>query len=300
MGVVGVAHHEGAQRPELGLGLAYDALVGVKHRRTLCRAAQARMAGVLLADRLSQDDVDRGAVWAGGPDRLKGREGVVAAFAADHAPQLVVAQGIAAVEVPNAVGTVIGRRQPVRACAAGPAGAVAWADRQRPELVEGETAVRESAGHLLDPIQLDVLVRIFGLLPSPRALEGDSVRAQDLPQPFPADLHHPDRVVGQVVGELADAPMGERAPQLDRACGGRRDDELLVVTADQVGTASRPLRVERRNPRSLKAWITSRTVSSCAATSRAIAGTVVPDADAMMINARRTRTDSCLPRRTIC
>ncbi len=26
---------------------------------------------------------------------------------------------------------------------------------------------------------------------------------------------------------------------------------------------------------------------------------VVPDADAMMINARRTRTDSCLPRRTI-
>ena len=46
--------------------------------------------------------------------------------------------------------------------------------------------------------------------------------------------------------------------------------------------------------------MTSRTVSSCAATSRAIAGTVVPDADAMMINARRTRTDSCLPRRTIC
>src|SRR5512133_1366413 len=61
--------------------------------------------------------------------------------AADHAPQLVVAQGVAAVEVPDAVGTVIGRRQPVRACAAGPAGAVAWADRQRPELVEGETAV---------------------------------------------------------------------------------------------------------------------------------------------------------------
>ena len=51
---------------------------------------------------------------------------------------------------------------------------------------------------------------------------------------------------------------------------------------------------------SLKEWMTSRTVSSCAWTSRAIAGTVVPDADAIMINARRTRTDSCLPRRTIC
>ena len=70
------------------------------------------------------------------------------------------------------------------------------------------------------------------------------MRAQDLLQPFPADLHHPVRVVG----ELADAPMGERAPQLDRACGGRRDDELLVVTADQAGTASRPLRVQRRQP----------------------------------------------------
>lgn len=37
------------------------------------------------------------------------------------------------------------------------------------------------------------------------------------------------------------------------------------------------------SPRSLKAWITSRTVSSSGATSRAIAETGVPDADAMMI-----------------
>ena len=36
------------------------------------------------------------------------------------------------------------------------------------------------------------------------------------------------------------------------------------------------------------------------AASRAIAGTSVPDADAMMIIARRTRTDPCFPRRTIC
>ena len=41
-------------------------------------------------------------------------------------------------------------------------------------------------------------------------------------------------------------------------------------------------------------------MSSSAATNRAIAGTSVPDADAMMIIARRTRTDPCLPRRTIC
>ena len=41
------------------------------------------------------------------------------------------------------------------------------------------------------------------------------------------------------------------------------------------------------------------TVSSSAATSRAIAGTGVPDDDAMMIIARRTRIEPCLPRRTI-
>ncbi len=54
------------------------------------------------------------------------------------------------------------------------------------------------------------------------------------------------------------------------------------------------------SPLALNRWITSRTVSSSAATSRAIAGTSVPDADAMMIIARRTRTVPCFPRRTIC
>ena len=54
------------------------------------------------------------------------------------------------------------------------------------------------------------------------------------------------------------------------------------------------------SPFSLNAWITSRTVSSSAATSRAIAGTGVPDADAMMIIARRTRIGFPRPRRTIC
>lgn len=49
----------------------------------------------------------------------------------------------------------------------------------------------------------------------------------------------------------------------------------------------------------LKVWITSRTVSSSAATSRAIAETGVPDEDAMMIVARRTRIGFPRPRRTI-
>ena len=41
----------------------------------------------------------------------------------------------------------------------------------------------------------------------------------------------------------------------------------------------------------LKSWITSRTVSSSAATRRAIAGTGVPDAEAMIMVARRTRIE---------
>jgi hypothetical protein len=45
-------------------------------------------------------------------------------------------------------------------------------------------------------------------------------------------------------------------------------------------------------------WITSRTVSSSAADNCAIAATGVPLAEAMMISARRTRIDSCRPRRT--
>ncbi len=53
-------------------------------------------------------------------------------------------------------------------------------------------------------------------------------------------------------------------------------------------------------PLALNACTTPRTVSSSAATSRAIAGTGVPGADAIMIIARRTRTDPCLSRGTIC
>lgn len=36
------------------MGFAQEALVGVRHNSTLCGAAHPRMAGVVLADRLSQ------------------------------------------------------------------------------------------------------------------------------------------------------------------------------------------------------------------------------------------------------
>jgi hypothetical protein len=50
----------------------------------------------------------RRAVGPGSPDRLERREGVVTALtAAGDAPELVVAEAVAAVEVPDAVGTPV-------------------------------------------------------------------------------------------------------------------------------------------------------------------------------------------------
>src|SRR5256885_1082503 len=83
----------------------------------------------------------------------------------------VSADAVAAVEVAAAVGAVAGRPQSHRVLAQRPAGPVAGPDRQRPELVEGEAPVRVMAGHVLDPVQLGVPVRITGLFPGPGPLE---------------------------------------------------------------------------------------------------------------------------------
>jgi hypothetical protein len=152
------------------------------------------------------------------------------------------------VEVADAVRAVIRRGQPHRAGLGRPGAAVTRPDRERTELVERETAVRELAGHLLDPVQLGVLVRILGLLPRPGPLKRHPMLAQQLAQPLTTDPDPPVRVRGQVRGELAHAPVRERPPELARAGLGRRDDELDVLIADQAGTASRPLRVQRGQP----------------------------------------------------
>jgi len=213
---------------------------------------------------------------------------------------LVVAEAVAAVEVADAVGAVIGRRQPDRPRLGRPGRAEAGPDRQRAELVEGETPVPEPADDLLDPVQLAVLIRVARLLPGPGALKGDLVGVQDLPQPLTADPDDPLVVAAQIGGEFAPTPVRERAPERLGPGLGRRDDEPDIVVTDAAGTAARPPRVQRGQPPLVeRAWITSRTVSSSAATSRAIARTGVPDDEARMIVARRTRIDSCRPRRTI-
>src|SRR3954469_14853693 len=118
-------------------------------------------------------------------------------------------------------------------------------------------------------------------------LKGELVVGQQPAGPLAADVHDPARIVGQVADQLAPAPVGERAAELLRAAGGRRDQEFLVLSADPAGTATAQRGSSAPMPSSLNRWITSRTVSSSAATSRAIAGTVLPLAEASTTIARR-------------
>src|SRR4249919_110343 len=153
---------------------------------------------------------------------------------------------------------------------------------------------------MLDAVQLGVAVRVGGLLPRPGALERDTPLVQELPQPLPPDLHPPGGTVSQVGGELAHAPVRKGLAQLSGRVVAAVTMTLMSSSLIRRGRPPAHRGSSAARPLALKAWITSRTVSSSAATSRAIAGAGVPDADAMMIIARRTRIDSCLPRRTIC
>src|SRR5215469_9761367 len=138
------------------------------------------------------DDEQPVAARPGGPDRLQRGQGVIGTLAGSHdTPQLIVADAVAAVEIADAVSAVIGRGQPDRPLAFRPGAAVDRPDGQRPELVEPEAAVRVLAGHVLDPVQLGIPVRVGGLLPGPGALEADPAAVQDLPQPLPPDSHRP-------------------------------------------------------------------------------------------------------------
>ena len=119
---------------------------------------------------------------------------MIGAFTAPgHAPEPIIAKGIAAVEVADAVSAAVGRWQPDRLFAFRPRAALAGPDRQWPELVKREAAVWELGRHVLDPGQLGVPVWVGGLLPGPGALEADPACMQDLPQPLSPDGHRPGR-----------------------------------------------------------------------------------------------------------
>jgi hypothetical protein len=156
------------------------------------------------------------------------------------------------VELPHPAGLVVVRPQPLRPLLGSPAAAADRVDGQRTELVERETTVRVVLQHPLDAVQLGVTLGVVGLLPGLGALEGDALAIEDLAQPLPTDPHHPGRIVRQVLGELADAPMRERPAELLGPGLGRLDDERHVVVIDQAGTATRPLRVQGLHPEAVE------------------------------------------------
>ena len=192
----------------------------MKHSSTLLRAAQRADLGALVGGQVVQDHVDRGAVRAGGADRLQRGQGVRGALpAAVDAPQGVVADASSSRGTTGRRGCcgsspAAGRGGPARR----PAGAAVRADRQRPELVEREHPVRE-AGPVTCSMRSSLASR-SGSVDSFQVLVRWKViswRAQELPQPFAADPDRPGRgLSAQVGGEFAHAPAGERLAELAR------------------------------------------------------------------------------------
>ncbi|MDI5979857.1 hypothetical protein QDK53_26935 [Amycolatopsis magusensis] len=97
------------------------------------------------------------------------------------------------------------------------------------------------------------------------------------------DPDHPAGNGGQVVGEFADRPAGERPAELRRAGNGRRHDEFFLFRTEQAGTASRPPRVQTGQPDLGERMDHVPNVSSSAATNCAITGTRLPPAEANSI-----------------
>ena len=96
--------------------------------------------------------------------------------------------------------------------------------------------------------KLGLAPRIVGLLPGAGPLEGDVGCPQNLAQPPSADPPRPLGAVAQLRGQVAQAPTVERQPQRLRARRRRLDDEILVLSRDPTGTATRPLRDQRGYP----------------------------------------------------
>src|SRR5215208_945159 len=89
--------------------------------------------GGLVRRQVVEDDVDRVVVGSGRPDALERGEGVLAALVQPgDTPQPVLGEVVAAVEVADPVGAVVGGGQPVGMVVGRPAGAVAGPDAHGP------------------------------------------------------------------------------------------------------------------------------------------------------------------------
>jgi hypothetical protein len=130
---------------------------------------------------------------------------------ADAVVQLAGGQIEGGEHVPHAARAVVGGPQPARTPHRPPRFALAGHQVQRPELIDayhppvsGRSVVqRQDAVHLGDEL------RVGGRLPGSGGLPGDLALAQDPAQGLPADGRG-HLVLDEVVGELAQAPGGER------------------------------------------------------------------------------------------
>src|SRR5439155_24012957 len=110
----------------------------------------------------TQDHVDRFTVGPGGADGpQRGQRVARTLVLADHTPQPVLTDGVAAVELPHPGGLVIVGRQPVRSARRRPPDPGNRLDGQRAELVEGEGPVRMLLDGLLDAGQLDLALGVW-------------------------------------------------------------------------------------------------------------------------------------------
>ena len=222
--------------------------MGVKHSSMLARLAQAPDGGGLVRRQVVQDHEEPVAAGAGGPDRLQRGQGVIGALALSHdAPELVIGEGVAAVEIADAVGAVVGRRQPGGLFCAKPR-RLPWTGRidsgpnwSKAKHRSGKWLVTYSIRSSLasrsgsvDSFQVRVRWKLM-----PRGV-------QDLPQPLPPTRTGRSGWLAKYAASLRTLQQRERQAQLLRPGGGRRDDHLNILVTDPAGTASRPLRVQRR------------------------------------------------------
>jgi len=75
-------------------------------------------------------------------------------------------------------------------------------DRQRTELIEREGPIRMVDDHLLDAVEIRLLVRVARFLPGLRSLKTDLMGVEDLAQPLSRDHDRPVRVLGEPAGQL--------------------------------------------------------------------------------------------------
>lgn len=112
-------------------------------------------------------------------------------------------------DVGDAVGAVVGRREPDRAALLGPAVAGGGADAERSELVERERSDGEALQDVLDAVEFGVALGVGGFLPGLGAVEGDASLGEQAAQGLAAQADHSAVNAAQVGGEFADRPAGE-------------------------------------------------------------------------------------------